>query len=187
LKPGGFFFFDEEPYNQVLKLYLYKGKRIYAKETLDRNQFRRVIDYFFKAPSCNEVDHNIIENHQVSIKRWKKALSIFGEKTISLSTVKSIKTDAYKTNSLNYLIAFLLGGSIGGICQKTGTDNDEKISLDNSMICPECHFTSTEIILVLDHGKLKCPACHRIYPKVDGVTFLFTKDKFGELYPKLIE
>ena len=38
---------------------------------------RRLLDRFFSATSCNEIEHGIIENDDMSVALWKQALAQF--------------------------------------------------------------------------------------------------------------
>jgi SAM-dependent methyltransferase len=65
---GGYFFFDEEPYKRVLHLNLYKGKKIYSRESLNANKTRKIVDHFFAASYRHA--HEACTNHQdILVKR----------------------------------------------------------------------------------------------------------------------
>lgn len=187
LLPGGYFFFDEEPYKQILHFNLYKGKKIYSNEFLARSKIKRVVDRFFCARSCNEVEHGIIENEDISLKLWKRALTHFDEKEIKLSLSRRFLSDLFHPNSyLKYFIAYLLGGNISGICRKVGIDQCQNRSIYNTLICPSCREDlSSEVLLSRKNSAFICAKCSKTYPIIDQVLFLFSYDKFGELYPDI--
>jgi SAM-dependent methyltransferase len=184
--PGGFFFFDEEPYKQVLRLKLYKGRKIYSKKSLDRSIIKKAIDRFFCDRSCNEVDHGIIENDNLSLKLWKQALAPFDEKEIMLSSTTFFQSDLFHPNSkLTYLAAYLLGGNISGVCRKAGLHKDKNRTIFNTLICPSCRELGNEVLLMQENLSFFCPNCSKKYPNIDNVLFLFSYDKFEELYPDI--
>lgn len=186
LLPGGFFIFDEEPYKQVLHLKLYKGKKIYSKKSLGRSIIRKTIDRFFCDRSCNEIDHGIIENDNLSLKLWKQALSHFDEKEIILSSASFLHSNLFHPNSkLIYWAAYLLGGNISGRCRKAGTDQHRYPTIYNTLICPSCREFGKEVQLRQENLSFLCPNCSKSYPNIDNVLFLFSYDKFEELYPDI--
>jgi SAM-dependent methyltransferase len=186
LSPGGYFFFDEEPYKQVLHINLYKGKNIYSQESLKRNRARKVLDRFFCEKSCNETEHGIIENHDISLAMWKEALSYFDEKDVELRTTKLIQSRLFNPGSfIKHFAAYLLGGNISGICQKSGDTVSEKRSIHDVLICPSCSKIGREAPLMREDSWFSCPTCLKTYPVMDGVLLLFSYDKFEELYPEI--
>jgi ubiquinone/menaquinone biosynthesis C-methylase UbiE len=78
LRPGGFFYFQEEPFKQVLHLPLYKSWKIYSKDTLKRGVLRKIIDRFFSESTCNERKYGVLENHDIPLRNWKDSLEPFG-------------------------------------------------------------------------------------------------------------
>jgi SAM-dependent methyltransferase/uncharacterized protein YbaR (Trm112 family) len=188
LSPGGHFFFDEEPYKQLLHLNLYKGKKVYSKDFLRRSAPRRILDRFFCARSCNEVEYGIIENHSIAIGSWKRALMPFDEKDVELQVAGIIRSKLFHPKSLiAHFAAYLLGGSISGICRKRGNSMGGESSICNSLICPSCRLGGTEVALNRGSGAFSCVTCSKTYPVVDGVLFLLAYDKLIELYPQIFE
>lgn len=186
LLPGGCFFFDEEPYKKIVHFNLYKGKKIYSKEFLKRSTIKRMVDYFFCARRCNEIEYGIIENENISLKLWKHALTDFDEKEIKLTSAKLFTTDLFHPKSfIKYFAAYLLGGNISGICRKTGTGVSHSKSILNTLICPSCRKPGSESLLKRKLSSYICPECSKIYPVIDQVLFLFSYDKFAELYPEI--
>lgn len=186
LSPGGYFFFDEEPYKRILHINLYKGKKTYSKDSLTRSKIRKVFDNFFCASNCNEVEHGIIENKDVSIRLWKQAFIYFDEKDIKLRSAKFIQSKLFNTSSyIKYFAAYLLGGGISGICRKLGNNINKNSSIYNVIICPSCEEMGNEVLLNRNNSSFSCPKCFKTYPVIDGVLFLFTYDKFEELYPEI--
>lgn len=195
LAPGGLFFFDEEPYKRLFHFPLYKGKKIYSKEYSELNKLKSFLDYYFSERSCNEIEHNIVENENIPISIWRKGLRIFEEVEIYLDTliklpnsVKIVRTELY--NSKNYLklfLAFLFGGTISGICRKLGPVKkiEPKISLYTVLICPSCIENGYESKLDQENLSFSCKYCGNKYPIIDDILFLFSYKKFKDLYPEL--
>ena len=186
LMPGGYFYFDEEPYKVMLHLNLYTGNKIYSKEALKSSRWRQVVDFFFARPSCNEIEHGIIENHQMSIQAWKQTMGVFDDVRLKLNSIRTIEVDLSGSHSaLNYLIAWMFGGHISGICRKNGKVENKPARIEDSLICPACLEKGEELKLVKENLSFRCGRCSAIYPIVDGVIFLFTGAKFEELYPEI--
>ena len=187
LKPGGHFYFDEEPFKRYLHVGLYDGKKIYSKEALERDRVTMAVDYFFARRRCNEDDHSIVENDQISIRTWRQALGLFEKKNVELSSIGP-KTDLFSHQSpARYLLAFLLGGGVSGLCRKSGVFNDNGISIDRRFRCPTCAESNNEAMLSQFEQGLHCSRCGKIYPIVEGVIFLLPDRTFRELYPIYME
>ena len=188
LLPGGCFFFDEEPFKQVLHVNLYQGKHVYSRKTLTRTTMRKVLDRFFCAKTCNEVEHGIIEYHDIPIELWKEALAHFDDKDVELQVIGPIHSKLYKPSSYaRFFAAYLLGGNISGLCRKSGTRSGSNRDIPELMICPSCREESNrEVRLAQSNKAFLCPACSKIYPVVDGVLFLLAYDRFRELYPDIL-
>jgi len=188
LLPGGWFFFDEEPYKQILHLNLYKGPKIYSKEFRTRSRIRRLLDRFFCEISCNEVEHGVIENDNMSIGLWRRAIALFAERDVTLQPTKKLKTSLFHPRSrIHYIIACLLGGTISGVCRKFGNATATGRSIYDALGCPSCRQSGSEAPLRHERGAFACPRCSNTYPIVDDVAFLFAYDKLKELYPDVFE
>jgi SAM-dependent methyltransferase/uncharacterized protein YbaR (Trm112 family) len=186
LLPGGCFFFDEEPFQQVLRFNLYKGEKIYSKEYLTRSKMKKVLDRLFCARSCNEVEHGIIENYDISLKLWKQALNHFDDKDINLSVSDFFLSNLFQPKSyLKYYAAYLLGGTISGICRKSGAYEYQNRSIYNTLICPSCRELGRDALLSGKNSSFICRKCFKTYPIIDQVLFLFSYDEFRELYPEI--
>lgn len=184
LAPGGVFFFDEEPFERKLHLNLYKSKKIYSAEARQAGKIRRTLDFFFAQKSCNETEHGIIENDEISLATWRHALSLFAEKEIELSTLRdSITTPWYPAkNHLKRLLAYLFGGSINGLCRKAGTAQEFVKAPEEAFICAACLQQGTEIRLIRHQESYDCPQCRQHFPIVEGVIFLLTQHSLKQLY-----
>ena len=184
LSGGGYFYFDEEPYKKVFHCNLY-DRKVYAKETINAGRIRKGIDYFFAREVKNEDEYGIVENDTISLKTWKKALNIYEKKEVTIKTVKNIFADLYyPKNKLNYLLAYLCGGIISGLCQKGGTDDDCRKTIEEAIICPSCLKEKKESILLQQERLLSCGLCGKKYPINKNIALLFPYDTFQELYPE---
>ncbi|MFC1585063.1 class I SAM-dependent methyltransferase [Fibrobacterota bacterium] len=188
LAGGGYFFLSEEPFKQMLHLNLYRGAKIYSEQSLRRTGLRKVLDRFFCEHVCNEVEHGIIENHDIPLGAWKDALRPFGRKDITLSSSGMIRSKlVYPKNIFMYALNYLLGGSLSGLCKKQGGAVPGGKSIKDSYICPSCHKQKHEERLRDEGDAFTCPACRSKYPLYNGILFLFDHDKFRELYPEIVE
>jgi SAM-dependent methyltransferase/uncharacterized protein YbaR (Trm112 family) len=189
LLPGGCFFFDEEPYKRILHINLYKGPRIYSREFRTRSKIRRLLDRFFREISCNEVEHGVIENDDMSISLWKQAFARFDQRDIALEPTESIRSELFNPRSpIKYFVAWLLGGNISGTCRKLGNTIATGRSLYDTLVCPSCRQMGGEALLRNQRDEFfMCPRCSNTYPVIDGVVFLFADEKFMELYPEVFK
>lgn len=186
LAPGGYFFFDEEPFRKILHVNLYKKEKEYSEQSLHEGFLRKVMDYFFGEPNCNEVDHGVIENNDIPMSDWEKSFKFFEEKKVNLSSMQVIKTAMYpRKNYLLYPLAFLLGGRISALCRKGGSSHRKISSIREVLICPECRATGVESDLRQDSSSMCCSRCNTRYPGYEGVQFLLEKEKFNEFYPDI--
>jgi len=192
LSPGGYFSFNEEPFKKVLHVNLYNAEKAYANKPAKRSKVRKIktaLDIFFAKKTCNEVDHGIIENLDISIKTWKKTLGLFEEKKVNLHSnaiKKTIDTEMFHPkNRGKYLLAYLFGGEISGLCRKAGHLNVKQTAIQDALICPLCLKNATESKLTPRGSSLHCEKCGNSYPIFEGVAFLFSPEKMAELYPEI--
>jgi SAM-dependent methyltransferase/uncharacterized protein YbaR (Trm112 family) len=189
LLPGGCFFFDEEPYKQVLHINLYKGSKIHSGDSLNRSTIRRVLDRFFCAQHCNETEHGIIENHHIPLKTWRHAFAGFEERGIDLNAASRhpiLQSRLFDpTSYLRYVVAYLAGGSISGVVKKRGRVSASDKSISDALLCPSCRQTGSEVALRQQDQLFLCTECFKAYPVINGVVFLLAYDNFAELYPEI--
>ena len=188
LSPGGVFYFDEEPFRKTFHVPLYTTDTIYSEKELNKNTFFKAIDYFFGTTTCNETEHGIIENDEISLKDWKEALDIFDTKTVTLDSFGLATSDLYNTHHrLNYFINYLVGGTISGICRKDGSSPPVHAHPDEFLICPDCLKDGDEVDVIREGNHFHCPNCSRTYPIVDDIYFLFPYQEFEQLYPHIFD
>lgn len=186
LQPGGYFFFDEEPFKQVLHLDLYKAKQSYSHEYASRSVAKKVLDRLFMARTCNETDHGILENDKITLEEWKNALAAFDGSDVQLEYGPLRSQLVTPRSRLKYFILYLLGGVISGICQKPGQLQTNDRSIEDSLGCPSCRQSEVDVALRRSDSFVSCPKCSKTYPIFDGVLFLLEHDKLAELYPEVV-
>ncbi|NQS88890.1 class I SAM-dependent methyltransferase, partial [Patescibacteria group bacterium] len=137
---NGTFFFGKEPYKKP-KVVLYKQNcKIYSKSAIQKNKVRRFIEGFFSEKYCDEREHGIMENEDISLRDWIDALSVFDTKKVSISSLENrIKTKLGNRIAVKNIVNMLLGGEIKGVCEKE-EHNPERIMSDltNLLLCPNC-------------------------------------------------
>ncbi|NQT89868.1 MAG: class I SAM-dependent methyltransferase [Candidatus Omnitrophica bacterium] len=207
LSPGGYFFFDKEPYRQILHLSLYKRKKAafrgqQAKATQLSGasklrkisspilflKIRKMCDDFFSTAELNEIKYGIIENHGLSVGAWKRALGLFDEKRVELQSRAGVNTGLFgPRHSARFLKAWLFGGNITGLCRKIGSAVKDDVSLQDTTICPCCQKDKRESGLTQNGRFFSCKVCSSDFPVVDGVIFLLTPEERKKLYPEIFE
>ena len=189
---NGVFFFSEEPYKRP-KISMYKQKnKIYSKSRLRMNKMIRFLELFISETYCDEREYGICENHDIPLKEWIAALSIFGSRQVHLSSVENrIRSELKDLITMNNLSNMLLGGNIGGICRKESTDLLAQVpNLTDLLLCPDCLINGNEqmiqqLPLLRTGNNLSCTVCGSSFPVVDDIIFLFPRDLFRKLYPEL--
>lgn len=189
---NGYFFFDGEPFKRVLKIKLYKQKgKIYSDEKIQQKKIFRIIESFISEWNCNEMDYGVVENQNISLNTWKRALKIFDKKEVELSS-KYFKSNLFNSNfNLNKLLNHLLGGIISGLCQKKSKTFYSTNDIYDILGCPNC--TIKNEAGEVDKPQLKkemdfllCPICNSKFPIKDNILFLFREKELRELYPEIL-
>ena len=184
LSDGGHFFFDEEPYKKVFHLNLY-DRKIDAREMTSAGRVKKWIDYLFAREVYNEENFGIVENDAISIGTWKRAFREFKTREVTVRTLHNICSDVFSPASkLKYLIAWLGGGVISGICQKDGKSGSDFKRVEDLLACPSCLKESREQKLERRNTFYACTSCGKKYPVKDDIAFLFLHEKLRELYPE---
>jgi SAM-dependent methyltransferase len=184
LAPGGYFYFDEEPFQQVLRFPIFRGRKVYSHDAIEAGTLRRLFDRFFTEPSCNEVEYGIIENHSIPLTVWRDALADFVEPDVTLTSSRGIRSTLFgKHREPAHGLAYLLGGSIHGLCKKAGAGAPVE-RIEDALICPECRIRGTESALRLSEAGATCPGCRTEFRTIEGVLVLLPQAKLRELYPE---
>jgi hypothetical protein len=187
---NGYFYFDEEPFKRVLKFVLYRQKaKIYSKSTLRKNKYIRLIESFISEASCDEAEHGIVENDDISLTEWISALSIFDWYHVNLFSIMNLTSKLDGHLRLKNIPNFLLGGIIAGLCRKKAKlERNSQIDISDTLGCPDCMIPSDNSsfdrppLIKLSNG-LKCSQCGFNYPCRGGIIFLLPKAELQQLYP----
>ena len=185
LSPGGLFLFGEEPYKQILHFKIYKRDRIYSTKSLKRNRLRTLVDHFFSEAPCNEIEHGVIENHDISIDDWRSILELFQRKEVWITSLKYCSELYNPRNPLKFQIARLYGGWLSGTCTKPGSCESPARNICDAIVCPLCRHTGKELKLVKRERHLYCMNCYLTFPEVDNILFMFRREQLKELYPDI--
>jgi uncharacterized protein YbaR (Trm112 family) len=186
LEPGGYFYFNEEPFQRLLYVGLFSANRRFSKETLEKDGVLRAVSHFFAKGHCNEVEHGIVENDQITLGSWRDAFSLFKDKAVELEAYGSRlgRVDLFKPqNPMSYAFARILGGTLSGVCRKAGALHDEGLPLQERLRCPSCLLCDEEAVLDPVAQGFRCARCGMAYPLVDGILILLPERLFRELYP----
>jgi len=192
MSPGGYFFFDEEPFARIFHLDLYQAGKLYSEELLKAGIMKRMAHRLFAKRSCNELEHGIVENDELSASQWKRALSFFEQKEVKLQTNLRIESELVRpTNYLKFVLSYfvggLFGGKVSGICRKSGMLTRRISRITEVLICPSCTEDKLESKLVRRRSSLQCTHCNKEFPVVGNVAFLFSYNKLQSLYPKIFD
>ncbi|HZY10210.1 MAG TPA: methyltransferase domain-containing protein [Bacteroidota bacterium] len=188
LLPGAYFFFDEEPYKRILRIKLLKSRKVHSNDSQKLSTVNKLFDFFCSEIACNEVEYGIIENLDIPLSLWKKALRPFEIQQMHLESIKGITSELFKPkNPLKLLFTYLFGGTISGLCRKPGVHVQQDVSLYELLICPTCLLEKSERGLSQENQSLLCGKCGRQYSIIDNIIFLFTDAKLKELYPDIFE
>ena len=186
LAPGGTFYFDEEPFNQALRLPLFKGSKAYSHGHRNASLLRRVVERFFAEPSCNETEFGILENHSIPLSTWRKAFEPFAEADVIVQSSRGLRHPLFGARDpLATSLSFLLGGSVYGVCRKAGSGPSVQ-RIEDALACPGCRVRGTEAALTWDGTAAGCAACGVRYRSKDGVLFLLDDKSLRELYPEMV-
>jgi SAM-dependent methyltransferase len=189
---GGSFYFDEEPFRRAAKLNLYRQRsKVYSEKTLRKHECLRLIESFLSEPRCDEVEHGVVENDELSLAEWMTALSPFQERDIELVSLDRFRSKLGRRLGPTNIPNYLLGGRIGGLCrQMPGAAREGPIELEGALTCPACMARRSagaldEPSLLEAGGDYRCSACDTSYPCRDGIIFLLPPEELRQLYPEI--
>jgi SAM-dependent methyltransferase/uncharacterized protein YbaR (Trm112 family) len=186
LAPGGWFFFDEEPFKKVLRVRLLRGQKMYSGASRGAGMFKRAMRRFLSEPVCNEVEFGIIENHQIPLSTWREALAPFPERDISLVSLQRLRSSLWGSrNPIVHGLVHLLGGRVGGLCRKGPGQGAAVTNLLDALACPECREAGHDAAIRQGDKARVCVACGTRYPEREGVLVLLSRAKRAQLYPEL--
>lgn len=184
----GHFFFAEEPFEKRLRLRLYQQR---SREYYKKNRYLNYLENFIAEEYCEEVEHGIIENDDIPVQEWIKALSIFEAKNVDLISAKVLKSKLGDRLRFSQTLNYLLGGEITGLCRKISPAAQPLQDVDpyDHLGCPNCTVPTASG--GVDHpplyrqaSHLHCKSCGADYPIVDGVILALRPADLKVLYPE---
>lgn len=189
---GGYFYFDEEPFERTLKLVLYRQRsKTYSSGAFRKNRYVRLLESFISEAASDEVEHGIIENNDISLLEWLDAVSIFDSHDVYLFSINNISSRLGDHLTARNVPNFLLGGSIAGLCRKAGPMAfGQAPDISAQLGCPDCTIPLTDgsfdrpPLERLANG-FRCSQCGSNYPSREGVIFLLPRAELQQLYPEL--
>jgi SAM-dependent methyltransferase/uncharacterized protein YbaR (Trm112 family) len=185
----GYFFFDEEPFKRVARLRLYRQKnKVYAPASLKKSERRRLIESFISEERTDEVEHGIIENHDITLREWIAALRVFPQRDVDLVSIFGVASKLGERINGDNLANLLLGGRVAGLCRKiTSTRRPPPTDVAELLGCPDCTTPLGDGIdrppLSRDGEALVCTQCGARYPERDSILFLLPREELEQLYP----
>jgi SAM-dependent methyltransferase len=187
---AGWFYFDEEPFRRAAKVALYRQRsKIYSQDTMRKHPYLRLLESFFSEPRCDEVEHGVLENEELSLAEWQSALSVFEQRDIDLVSLDRLRSKLGPRIRVGNFLNYFLGGSIGGLCRKLGGPRkDVPVNLREMLACPDCLAggptgRAEEASLFEVPAGYRCLQCGFTYPCSEGVVFLLPSAKLQQLYP----
>jgi len=178
LRPGGVFYFAEEPVKQMFNLALWRrGYRLNKiEEILRKTKLLIFLSRIGKAEVCN----GVLEE-EFSLGRWKKALSVFEKVETEISPIfigpkSSLVFKNRQWSGPSILTQFyvaLQGGGLGGLCYKKPVPQTLPLKIEPSLICPDCKKKLNQF---------SCPKCHRKFKEKNGVLMLLPIELQKKLY-----
>jgi SAM-dependent methyltransferase len=192
MAPGAFFF-DEEPFKQLLRIVLYKRKPPRTIEARRRRSvLTKVVETLFSEVVPGEVAYDIIENEDITPPAWRHILGVFDEAEAMLESPGGFARSSLYSPwfSPRYIVTKLLGGSILGLCKKTAGQALALESVWDALGCPNCRVAGARgkedrSPLRRADGSLQCANCDCEFPVRDGVLFLFAEAELAKLYPEM--
>jgi SAM-dependent methyltransferase len=184
LAPGGHFYFSEEPYKKVLHWNLYQaGKRRLTPVSRAQHVFER----FFAKPEMTEEEFGIVENHSIAVGTWKRALGMFEEASVTMLVANRVEADLFRPrNPLKWVIAYLLGGGISGLCRKAGAHTPTGRAIRDILISPALLEQGEEVRLRAAGATFTSDRPGDRYPVVDDIAVLMKPELIRQLYPEML-
>jgi SAM-dependent methyltransferase len=164
LGKNGHLFFNEEPMDTSLKRLL-RGNRVFTQpptrwQSLAR-KFR--VHRFFWDDGALERSLGIIEA-RYDKWLWKRALQPFDETDLTVNRYLRLRTDLRRLSWAN-LLSGMVGGNVKGLCKKTSGERAPD-DFRQRFMCLDC---MSRIALKNSEEGLKCSACGRVYPSIEGI------------------
>ena len=185
LSPGGYFYCNEEPIQQILNLALFR--RDFHLRWYEKVLKATGLLHFISLLGKSEVEYGILEE-AFSLETWEKALNVFPQVDVNLIVFpfgphiqrrKNGKKNWITPPFASQFLLRLLGGGIEAICQKEDGNKQKEGTLLNLLACPNCSHKPK--LSVLD-AHLFCKVCKSSFKKRNSVFMLFSKKQKKILY-----
>jgi len=189
---SGVFFFNEEPFRRPKLALFRQSQKQYSESTLRKSKTRRFLESFVTEEYCDEREHGIIENDDISLAHWNECLSVFDSREIVVYSLGNrLCTRLNEKISLKNLPNLLFGGGIRGICRKTAqSPRHQAANLTELLACPDCLESRGPVSdppsLSEQGSSLRCDDCGSRFPVVDDITILLPTRLRRELYPEFM-
>ena len=183
LRPGAFFFIDEEPIARVCKLNLWKR---HVTPRGDSNKYLRYAkDYlldFISEPHVNEVDYGLCENDDISLVQWERALGQPAEKNIRLKVLPIPRMMSHVSHNssswgLRSWMCQGLGGSLTAMVRPKAAAEQASHPSGEALCCPACRGQLKDSL-----DALVCQSCDGSYPVRQGIPMLLPREELNSLY-----
>lgn len=188
---AGHFYFAEEPFRKLCRLVLYRQRhKIYSDEAARKHRLVQLVEEFISEHHCDEVEHGIVENHDISLRQWRVALARFDAVEATLVSPSGMRSTLKGRLRLRNLPNLVLGGNIAALCRKTTGRALAVRDLYELLACPSCTVPSEDggfdrPPLVRDGDRFRCSQCRFDYRAHDGVLLLLPREECQQLYPDL--
>jgi uncharacterized protein YbaR (Trm112 family)/SAM-dependent methyltransferase len=188
---NGVFVFNEEPFKRPKLVLFRQSEKLYAEKNLRKSKTRRFLESFFTEEFCDEREHGIIENDDISLQHWNESLSVFeSREVVAYSLGDRLRSRLDRGVSLKNLPNLLMGGGIRGICRKKQGQARPVSNLMELLACPDCLEAKGALTdpppLTSQSGKLHCASCGSQFPIVDDIPILLPTRLRRELYPEFM-
>jgi len=181
LKPGGYFFVNEEPVSQIFNLKLWR--RPTKLRAWERFLKYALILPFVSTIGKTETEHGILEE-AFDLATWQRGLDVFEGVTVWLKPYpfgpKSIihkkpKTIWLKPSITTRPFITFFGAGIKVLGKKTKEHlNNNLTNVEDFINCPSC--------LEPLNQNLACPRCHVKYFSIKNIKILLPKTILNKLY-----
>jgi SAM-dependent methyltransferase len=193
LRPGGVFYFAEEPVRRTLSMRLYRAPYEREMKAWERRMLRwGLLGYFTKdvIGAHQEESFGIRQNHRMKLTDWHDLIAKhFASNEYELFVPQrgwgetAVYQAARRIDRLDseWLPARLLGGTMAAFCRKAGPAiaNVPMGAFEAYLRCPDCHAS-----LQRDAAEnVLCAACGYAAADESGVYNLLPSGDRKELYP----
>jgi len=187
----GIFVFNEEPFRRPKMVLFRQTDKLYGERNLRKSKTRRFLESFFTEEFCDEREHGIIENDDISLEHWNESLAVFEQRqVVAYSLGDKLRTRLDRGVTIKNLPNLVMGGGIRGLCRKQGSaaGKQQTVSLADLLACPDCleaKGPQTDPPALSKHESFfHCNVCKSRFPIVDEIPILLPTRLRQELYPE---